>query len=382
VIKSKSIYVINIDEEGRFGGPERRIINVAKELSNIGVRTTIVMPHLDSDIFEKYATENNVDYKKLNITRLTLEKKYLLKYVVRFFFELILLYKFLRKENPDVVHVNGAYQFKSILAAFLAKKKIVWHLNNQHAHKAVKFVFDFLKKHMSLSFIVASQKAKEYFIPNASCNTFVTEIHAPIIPGEILQKKNYNFSDEIVIGTITNMSPQKDIVTFIRAAHQIKLNYPNVVFCIGGAIHSSQKEHYNKIMLEIKRLDMVESIQFVGFVLDVPLFLSSLDIFINTSAWEGSPTAVWEALAAALPVVTTDVGSTGYYVGRLNGGLVSDVYDYMNISYNACKFIENISLREEYGVRAREIAHTYLTVEKCAVLHKQHYMNLIKEEEK
>jgi hypothetical protein len=61
---------------------------------------------------------------------------------------------------------------------------------------------------------------------------------------------------------------------------------------------------------------------------------------------------------------------------------VSDVYDYMNISYNACKFIENISLREEYGVRAREIAHTYLTVEKCAVLHKQHYMNLIKEEEK
>ena len=69
---SKSIYVINIDEEGRFGGPERRIVNVAKELSNIGVRTTVVMPHLDSDIFEKYVTENNVDYKKLNITRLTL----------------------------------------------------------------------------------------------------------------------------------------------------------------------------------------------------------------------------------------------------------------------------------------------------------------------
>lgn len=376
------MHVINIDEEGRFGGPERRIINVAKELSKIGVRTTVVMPHFDSDVFEKYATENNVDYKKLNITRLTLEKKYLLKYVVRFCFEVILLYKFLRKESPDVVHVNGAYQFKSILAALLARKKIAWHLNNQHTHKAVKFVFDFLKKNMSLSFIVASQKAKEYFIPDVPYNTLVTEIHAPIVLGQFLQKKNYDFFGQVLIGTTTNMSPQKDIITFVRAAQQIKHNYPNVKFCIGGAIHNSQKKYYNEILLEIESLNMSDSIQFIGFVSDVPSFLSSLDIYVNSSAWEGSPTAVWEALATGLPVVTTDVGSTGYYVGEMQGGLVSDVCDYMNISHNVSKFIESTLLRKKYGVRAREIAHAYLTIEKCAALHKHHYMSLIKKEKK
>lgn len=372
------MYIINIDEEGRFGGPERRIINVAKELNKFNIKTKVIMPVLDSDNFENYALKNNVDFIKLNLTRLTLEKKYLLKYILCFFKEIIILSKFLKKENPDVVHINGAYQFKSYLAAYLSKKNIVWHLNNQHAHRIVKFFFDIFKKNKSISFIVASQKARKYFIPDVSPKVFVTEIHAPIVINNYLLKKKYNFNKKIIIGTTTNISPQKDIVSLIRAAHKIKKEYSTVEFQIAGPINSSQEEYFKKVFKEIEKLNMKNEIKFIGFVTDVPIFLSKLDIFVNSSAWEGSPTAVWEALATGLPVVTTDVGSTGYYVGKLEAGIVTQVGDYNSIAENVLNLIKNINLREKYGQKAREVAKNFLNIERCAILHQNHYKGMSK----
>ena len=288
-----SISVVNITEEGRFGGPARRIVNVAKELKKMNVKTKIVMPHLESDYFSTFAKRNKINFKKLKLTRLTLQKKFLFLYVLRFFLEIFILYKFLKKEKPDLVHINGSYQFKSFLAAYLNRKKIVWHLNNQYEIKLVKIVFDFLKKLRPLSFIVASQKAKNFFIPNISKDILVTEIHAPIVSSNFKKKRNYNLKKKIIIGTTTNLTPQKDLLTFVRAAYKINKKYPNVEFLVGGAIRDSQKKYARQVLREIEKLKMNDKIKFVGFVSNVPIFLSKIDIYVNSSAWEGSPTAVW-----------------------------------------------------------------------------------------
>src|SRR5699024_11335639 len=48
---------------------------------------------------------------------------------------------------------------------------------------------------------------------------------------------------------------------------------------------------------------------------DVPDLLASADVLVSTSAWEGQPINVQEALAAGVPVVATDVGGTGEVTG-------------------------------------------------------------------
>ena len=78
------ITVLNVDEEGRFGGPERRIVNVARELYQKSVETTVVIPKLDSDRFVAYANAVGVKYHILDITRLSLERTILARYVKRF----------------------------------------------------------------------------------------------------------------------------------------------------------------------------------------------------------------------------------------------------------------------------------------------------------
>ncbi|MCD6363133.1 MAG: glycosyltransferase, partial [Synergistetes bacterium] len=81
-------------------------------------------------------------------------------------------------------------------------------------------------------------------------------------------------------------------------------------------------------------------------------FLKSIDIYLQTSLWEGMPIAVLEAMACSKPVVATDVvgnrdlvvhGITGY-IGKCEEELVS----YLR------KLMENPDLRLKMGAKGRE----------------------------
>ena len=55
----KTIRVLNIDEEGRFGGPERRIVNVAEGIKSQNVETLVLLPLLAYD-----KNKNRIGYGK------------------------------------------------------------------------------------------------------------------------------------------------------------------------------------------------------------------------------------------------------------------------------------------------------------------------------
>jgi glycosyltransferase involved in cell wall biosynthesis len=366
--------ICNVDEEGRFGGPENRIINVASSLEKIGVDTLVIMPIMDSDTFQRHAKYMNVNYRCVDITRLSLEKRVLIRYATRFFVELIELIKVFRKSKCDVVHVNGAYQFKSALAAWLARKAVVWHLNNQTAHPVVRFAFEIVFRIIAPSCIVASQRAEEYFLKNKSNVNVLTTIHAPVDGKRFTPKNKYNITGLPQVGSVTNLSRQKDPLTFLRVAAAVRKQCPNVVFSIAGPILSSHSDYYSEFQSLMKELEIDSCVKLLGFVDDIPDFHSTLDIFVCTSAWEGSPTAVWEALASGLPVVTTDVGSTNKYVGQYESGIVCAVGDVDGLASAIIKLLNGGDEdRASLGVKARETAERHLSVKKAAQLHKQHY---------
>jgi glycosyltransferase involved in cell wall biosynthesis len=59
-----------------------------------------------------------------------------------------------------------------------------------------------------------------------------------------------------------------------------------------------------------------ESIRWLGLRRDVPALLDAADGFVLSSAWEGMPLAVGEAMAMEKPVVATNVGGVRELVGE------------------------------------------------------------------
>jgi glycosyltransferase involved in cell wall biosynthesis len=55
------------------------------------------------------------------------------------------------------------------------------------------------------------------------------------------------------------------------------------------------------------RLNVAERVHFVGWQSDVPRLLAASDLVLFTSRWEGMPNILLETMAAAKPIVTTDV---------------------------------------------------------------------------
>jgi glycosyltransferase involved in cell wall biosynthesis len=63
-------------------------------------------------------------------------------------------------------------------------------------------------------------------------------------------------------------------------------------------------------------------VEFLGSRSDVPRLLRSADAFVLSSAWEGMPNTVMEAMGSGLPVVATDVGDVRELVQEGVSGFV------------------------------------------------------------
>lgn len=89
--------------------------------------------------------------------------------------------------------------------------------------------------------------------------------------------------------------------------------------------------------------------------------LATLDIYIQTSRWEGLPVAVIEAMAAGLPVVATNVvGNRDLVRNGENGWLANDRDDFLA---RLASLIEDRAERQRLGGQARTYAHTYYSLD-------------------
>lgn len=106
------------------------------------------------------------------------------------------------------------------------------------------------------------------------------------------------------------LEPPKDHQCMIEAIASVVPVHPDAVLLLLG--NGSCRD---AVAARVRALGLSESVRLLGLRDDVADVLGAADLFISSSAWEGMPLAILEAMSAGLPVVATDVGDCRAVLG-------------------------------------------------------------------
>ena len=377
--------IANVIEESRIGGPQIRNLKIAEVLKG-KIDITLVFPEKNSKDLKKRCNLTGVKYLSLSLTTINRSLIGILLYVILFPFEVIILAWVLRKYNFDLVHVSGgSWQCKGIFAAKLARINVVWELNDTYTPKIVRNIFLLISR-LADGFIFASESTKKYykrFIPIKKKN-FVIQSPVDInFYKPSLNYRNDRFLDKaikkkkIIIGTVANVSPIKDLRLFVNVANKLSIYSNKIVFIVIGEIYSSQKKYFDNLIYTIKSL-VIKNFFFLNARRDIRSLLKTMDIYVCTSKKESSPLSVWEAMSMEKAIVSTDVGDVKRFVKNNVNGLIVEAGNINKLAKSIKKLIERPKLRKKFGKKSRQIAKNKLNIKICAKLYSVAYRALAK----
>ena len=374
--------ICSIDEEGRYGGPQRRTVEVAKEIKKFGIRTTVFYSLYDSEKFKKELNNSNIKCKGIDIIRLSLEPRIFFRYLITFFRDIIRLYSIIKNGNYDLVQINGTPQYKGVIASKLAGIPIVWIIEDTQMPFIIRNATRILARYFASGIIVTGKSVYDYYIKKSIIkNKKNIEIHAPVDtkvfnPRLVEPNKSMINRKKIKIVTVSGVSPVKGLDFFIRMASQLVNYNKHLIFYVAGAELSSQKKYskmINSLILSSKL--NAENYKYYGMIDNVQSFLAGGDIFVCTSLTEAGPMTVWEAMSMGKAIVTTDVGSVRQYIKDGISGFIVPVGDTKALIKRVQDLILNPELARSMGKMAREVAKEKLDVSFAA----QKYADFYKE---
>lgn len=106
-----------------------------------------------------------------------------------------------------------------------------------------------------------------------------------------------------VIMGMGRLTPQKDFPTLLRAFAAIQRQIPSRLILLG------EGKDRDLLLALAESLGVADRVFLAGFERNPYAWLSQADLFVLSSAWEGSPNALTEALALGVPCVSTDCPS-------------------------------------------------------------------------
>ena len=358
--------IANVIEEAKLGGPQVRIVRVAAALGRRGCATTVVMPEENAEAFAEQCRAFGVAYQRLPLTRITREWRVALRYLLLSPVEVLRLARLLRRGGYDLVHASGgSWQYKAVLAARLAGLPVVWHLNDTMMPRPIRALFAVLGR-VADGFIFASHRSRRYYAPLLDGARIGCVIPAPVDAARFAPGAPHageagddaliaSWDGRFVVGTVANVCPVKGLETLVRAAALLKASVPGARVVVVGPVHANQRRYHRR--LEALKAELgADNLDFVGGRRDVRALMARFDVHACSSLAESSPVAVWEAMAMARPVVSTDVGDVARHVRDGETGFVVDVGDAEALAERCARLAADPALRARLGAAARGVA--------------------------
>jgi glycosyltransferase involved in cell wall biosynthesis len=157
--------------------------------------------------------------------------------------------------------------------------------------------------------------------------------------------------DQLVIGTVAALRPEKNIARLIQAFAQIPTGASTPQLLIFG--DGPERARLEALAHDLGIADRVE---FRGATSVPEAALSEIDVFAISSDTEQMPLSVLEAMAMGLPIASVAVGDIAVMVAPENAPFVVPLSDDQAFVDALRRLVEDASLRKQLGQANRKAA--------------------------
>ncbi|MEO7275218.1 MAG: glycosyltransferase [Vicinamibacterales bacterium] len=162
----------------------------------------------------------------------------------------------------------------------------------------------------------------------------------------------------VVIGAVGRLEPQKRFDLLIDAFATLRRDRPALRLRIAG--DGSLKA---ALQQQIEALGLAPFASLTGHTEDVAGFHHALDLFVQSSDYEGTPNAVLEAMAFETPLVATSAGGTAELVEDGRHGMVIPIGDLTILTRTMAAALDDHAGRGQRAAAARQRIETDLSFE-------------------
>jgi sugar transferase (PEP-CTERM/EpsH1 system associated) len=111
--------------------------------------------------------------------------------------------------------------------------------------------------------------------------------------------------DRFVIGNVARLDAVKNHQVIFRVLHQLRTQTPRPFFLLVG-----DGSHRAVLEREIAALGLADDVRLYGYSNAIPELLNCMDVYVQSSFYEGFSNTVLEAMSCGLPILATDTGGT------------------------------------------------------------------------
>jgi glycosyltransferase involved in cell wall biosynthesis len=356
----------------RWGG-QKSLFHLVTRLDKHKYRPYVVLP-TDED-FAEVLRQKEVGVVIQNLPPIKVFNPFLLLSTISFLLRLIDDYEI------ALIHTDGPRNtLYAGLAAKFRHRPLVWHIRSSEKDR-----YDALLVPLCTKIILVANALRRRFTWTRNDEKFTT-IHNGVDLSEFAEpaslcpniRAEYDMDeDTILIGSFARIDAMKGQCHLIEASTKLRNYFPFKLFLYGEI---SDQDYYHACLKTIEKLGLQECVIFGNHQQDVVSIMKEMDMVVLNSLAEAFPRSIIEAMAAAKPVVVTDVGGSAEAVEEGVSGFVVTPGDTVMLVDRMIRLGRDRELRRKFGEAARTRVETLFTVEENVRKTEQVYQELLGEE--
>ena len=293
-------------------------------------------------------------------------------------------YLFLKKNKFDLIHVHSGNFLINVLILRLKNTKVIFHEHmspgaDKNPKKRKLFYLLFRKrfnKIIAISEFVKRQLITEFGVDSSQIEVIHNgiDLNKFTCDNKPVPEISSLSEGRPIIGFIARLEAFKRPELFIRTAESIVKRKKGFCFMMVG--DGPEMQRCKELVANLK-LD--RHVHLIGFRRNISDTLKLFNALLFTSEGEGFGIVILEAMAMGVPVFAIDDGAMREIIkNNVNGFLIDRDSSPEKISICVLETMEDVSLIERVGQRAKEEVKSNYSIEKCASKISRIYENALK----